>query len=520
MGMNISGINDWSTQMPFIDIMKQSRGWKDWRDQGSKAGFLTDKSGWITELRQNQIAGTVFLTAPEPPIYTTYYVFYDGDGAIEYHWAAQKNTRLSRPDRDVIEVNHGSSLLNITRTNPKNPIRNIRIIAKQHLEHYQQGQRFNPDWIKKIEHLRALRYMDWMGTNNSKPYSWQNRPKLTDRTWATKGIPLEVISELSNLTRTAPWITLPHWADEKFVEAAGNTFKQHLSSALPLYIEHSNEMWNWQFKQAHYALKMGKALWGKEGNAYMQWHGMRTAKICDTIKTQVFKKTPDRVTCVLGVQTSWHGLENAALDCPLWSDAPCYKHSIDALAITTYFSAGLNGPGRKDKKAKARAKELIKLASSAQSLELAHKQITHGGVLKKNYPGVGAELKSQLNYWSKVAKKRGLRLLAYEGGQHISANGYLLQENKKIIGFHREVNRAPFMGSVYRELLNTWKQGGGELHMHFSDIAKPSKFGSWGALEAVTQTGSPKWDAIVEFNRTNPCWWSYCNKYPIERPLK
>lgn len=34
--------------------------------------------------------------------------------------------------------------------------------------------------------------------------------------------------------------------------------------------------------------------------------------------------------------------------------------------------------------------------------------------------------------------------------------------------------------------------------MNFSDIGTPSKWGSWGALESVYQTGSPKYDAIMD----------------------
>ena len=55
------------------------------------------------------------------------------------------------------------------------------------------------------------------------------------------------------------------------------------------------------------------------------------------------------------------------------------------------------------------------------------------------------------------------------------------------------------MYDLYMELLNNWQESGRGLFMHFSDIGKPSRHGSWGALEYLNQTNSPKYNALIDF---------------------
>jgi hypothetical protein len=70
--------------------------------------------------------------------------------------------------------------------------------------------------------------------------------------------------------------------------------------------------------------------------------------------------------------------------------------------------------------------------------------------------------------------------------------------------FYIELNRRPEMYEIYTQMLNDWKESGGPLFNHFVDVATPSKWGSWGALEYVTQNGSPKYNALIDFIKSNP----------------
>ena len=52
------------------------------------------------------------------------------------------------------------------------------------------------------------------------------------------------------------------------------------------------------------------------------------------------------------------------------------------------------------------------------------------------------------------------------------------------------------MGTLYSTYLQGWKARGGGLFMHFTDIGIYSRYGSWGALELIGQTASPKYNAL------------------------
>jgi hypothetical protein len=314
--------------------------------------------------------------------------------------------------------------------------------------------------------------------------------------------------QLANRLGADPWFNIPHLADEIYIRKFAEVVRRSLRSDLKVYVEHSNEVWNWQFEQAQYANKTGRARWGDVGDAFMQWHGMRTAEICDIWKTGAFSGAPDRVVCVLGVQAGWKGLEKAALDCPKWTaegHAPCYRHNLDAIAIAGYFSGCLNGKtdGRD-------STDVIRswFADSDAGLRKAFEQLTDGRHFSCSDTVSG--MPDVYRYFKEVADNYGLSLVAYEGGQHVTGNASSVQDDPRFIDFHIAVNRDARMGDLYKRNFNLWKDAGGSLFMHFLDIQPPSKWGSWGALEYLNQASSPKWRAIRSFNDDVPCWWEGC----------
>jgi len=105
-----------------------------------------------------------------------------------------------------------------------------------------------------------------------------------------------------------------------------------------------------------------------------------------------------------------------------------------------------------------------------------------------------------------------LPLLAYEGGQNF-ANG----ATDALTNLYMTANRDTRMGEAYALYFQQWKNGGGQLFMHYSDIGMETKYGSWGALESIMQTTTPlsgappKWQAIQNFVTGSPCWWRGCS---------
>jgi hypothetical protein len=507
LGTNLAGISDWSTEVPFLDVFKTSRQWLTQcaaGEPGCTGGWATDEfnqldldeQGWVKSLPAPEDppeftrVRTILFSGSEQHPAGKYVVLYDGEGTIEYLFDGVKDEAASRPGRDVIDVDfsrdgEGIHLI-ITATDPRktgNYIRNIRMVPIASEATYEQ-EIFNPVFLERSKKFGALRFMDWMNTNETQQREWADRPQVNDRSYALgKGVPVEIMVQLANRLNADPWFTLPHAATDDYMRNFARIVKQQLNPQLKAYVELSNEVWNWSFPQSQYALEQGKARWGADkGDAHMPWYGMRSAQLSEIWK-QEFGGERDRVVAVFSTQTGWQGLEDWVLNCPYWvaeGNKPCYQ-SADAYAITGYVSGNLGAPEHQ------------------QTIEswMSQPDGGNGKAFEWLKQDVQVVLES-VSYHAKVAKDKGLRLVAYEGGQHI-VGWQGVENNEKMTNFFIEVNRDPQMKEIYRQLLNGWPQNGGTLFMHFSDITEPSKWGSWGALEYVNQTSSPKYDALMEF---------------------
>lgn len=515
LGTNLAAIQDWSTQLPFLDHFKLSRSWitqanrgdPDYNGEWSTNEYDLiefDEHGWVKS-----------LPAPEdPPVYTKvstfvltadtpnslpagkYVVLYDGEGTLEYSMDGAKIAEESTPGRDTIDFNPTGKgiLITLAATDPNetgNYLRNIRVIRADQENLYNSGEIFNPLFLQKTDDFSAVRFMDWMETNNSTQKEWIDRPEVEDASYAEHGVPLEVTIDLANKLDADPWFNMPHQATDEYIANFAQIVKEQLEPELKAYVEFSNEMWNWSFDQTRYAQQKAQERWGIGGDGYMQWYGMRSAQTSD-IWEGVFGDEKHRVVSVISTQTAWEGLERAVLDAPAWvaegNEAP-YKHGIDAYAITGYF-------GRELGLAENTATVESWLSEPDGGFSKAFEQLRYGNLLANSKSL--EEVQDLFEYHANVSQERGLQLIAYEGGQHVVGVGGIVN-NDTLTNFFMELNRRPEMYDLYTELLNDWEEAGGTMFAHFSDIGEPRKWGSWGALEYLGQDGSPKYDALKDF---------------------
>jgi len=425
-----------------------------------------------------------------------YVVSYKGTGTITYSFAAKKIEAESRPGRDIIDVNANDGgagvLLTITSIDPNKTgdyIRDISVVPLAQESTY-QNDIFNPVFLEGIKKYKVLRFMDWMHTNNSTQKDWNDRPKLSSNTYTIKGAPAEIMVKLSNRMQADPWFTLPHMATDDYMRQFAMLVKAQLAPERKIYLEYSNEVWNWMFTQARWANEQAIAKWGTSAN-YINWYGERTAQMCNIWK-EVFADNPARVTCIMSGQAVNPWIVTQALECPQSAMKPCYQHGISALAIAPYFGI-LN--------VKSNASQL-----ETWTLDQLFQELLHGGVLMNSTKSALQENLEWITNHATLAKKYNLHLMAYEGGQHLSGLGGA-ENNDAITALFISANRDPRIGQVYTQYLNNWKQAGGGLFMHFVDVGKPSKWGSWGSREDQTQTSTPKHDALMNFIDANPRWW-------------
>jgi hypothetical protein len=472
LGLNLAGVVDYSTEMPFVDLFRRARAWvsqEEGQPWGKGPALALTPEGWVASLRPKQYATTVLSGGAHPA--GRYLCLYDGKGALRF-WNAAKAVKEA-PGRVELDVRSGPDaaiFLDIRETDPADPVRNIRVLMPGVTDARAKSDPFYAPFLERTRRFGVLRFMDWMDTNDSQVRTWADRPKPTDASWGVKGVPVEVMVDLANRAGADPWFCIPHLADDDYVRQFARLVKATLDPKRKAYLEHSNEVWNGQFAQARHAGDRGLALKLSENRyqAQLYYHSRRSVEIF-RLWEEVFGGT-GRLVRVLAAQAGnpWTGLQVVTFE-----DA--YRHA-DALAVAPYFGNELGDPATADATAALPLAEV--LARCRQSIE------RNAGAVAEN---------------AKHARERGLDLIAYEAGQHLVGHGGA-ENNEELTKLLHAANRDPRMEELYRLYLDTWAKNGGGLMAIFSSVSRPSKWGSWGLLEAEDQDpkAAPKWRAVAE----------------------
>ena len=504
IGTNLHYIADWSTQYPFLDFWKSSRDWIThgegrWNTKESDLLDL-DAHGWLQSLPsaedgvQYSSVGT-FIANPNDG--SRFVVFYEGEGEIEYLLGAKQDLEASQPGKDVFIATPGKPLhLKITSTDPHSTgdyLRNIQVIPEEYA-HLNDIPLFNPDFIDTIEDYEVLRFMEWMDTNNSTVSQWEEYAQIQDLNY-TNGVPVEVMVALANQTGIDPWFTMPHQATDEYITQFALTVKQYLDPELDVYIEFSNEVWNLDFDQAHWAMEQGQLAYTNPNvGKYAKWrdlYSQRTTEIT-RIWDDVFGSAKERVIGVMAGQAANPWIAKRSLDYHWATEALSHEdYGIDAIAIAPYFGSYLGKPSN--------AAEVESWTHEPDGgLELLFEELTTGGVLTNGYAG-GAlqQAYDNITAHAQLAQSHGLELIAYEGGQHlVGSKG--VENNQAITELFIAANRDPRIGEIYRDYFTTWNELGGGLFANFKDVDTPSQWGSWGILESIYDDSSPKYNAVQD----------------------
>lgn len=541
VGIGLSGIADYATQQPFLNLMKTARPWighvgTAWGGMDltemRELGYLDD-FGWPIAVPPGVtgISTLVLTDLPKEAISTNgrYRLTYEGQGAIEISSMGETVEGHNGEAWFTAEAGVGSMvIITIRRTDPNGTgdyLRNFTIVQEQNIPAFEVGRVFNPQWTQEIRDMRNLRFMDWMDTNNSAESEWDTRPQVDEFSYASHGVPLEVMIQLANEVHTDPWFNIPHMATDEYIRNFATMVRDGLDPQLRAHVELSNEVWNWQFSQSTWAEQQGLERWGQDGK-WVQFYALRASEMA-VIWDDVFGLDADtRLVKIISTQTGWLGLEEDILTAPLWvaespENAPPYSY-FDAYAVTGYFSAGLGDTKAttvlgwlEDSREKAE-ENALNLADSARAdyveshmydlaIQLAFEELSSGAITGDHSGSVQGLVDVEFPYHAAVAKKYGLDLVMYEGGTHVVGIGDWV-ENEALTEFFSVLNYSEEMGVLYGQLLEGWRTAGGGLFSMFVDVAPPSKWGSWGALRFLGDS-NPRWDAIRGFNTDHSGWW-------------
>ena len=260
IGVGLEGLADWSRAFMFADAMKTSRRWgkteRPWEHE-----IKTDALGWPEE-----DAGVVVI-ADTPNISGTYQLFFQGKADVRGHFKAKvenlrhdAKTNASRADV-VVPPGEQQSFLSFTGTN--NGVKNVRLMRPG----MDEKQTFHPAFLEKIKPFSTLRFMDFQSTNNNPVQKWSERttPEYFSQA-REQGGALEYVVELANATGKDIWVNVPDQADDDYIRRMATLLKDGLTKNQKVSVEWSNEVWNWQFRQATRNLDAAKTE-GREANS-------------------------------------------------------------------------------------------------------------------------------------------------------------------------------------------------------------------------------------------------------------
>lgn len=488
LGMNLAGPADWNTELPFVDVFRTSRQWvsqKPGTGWGKGPELALDEFGWVKKLETGCYAESMLCTISgghyPAGVYT---VLYEGDGKI----GVGNNAKIveAKPGRVLVDVDSakGGFSVQIKETNPQNYIRNIRVVMPGFEQTFEK-EAFHPVFLKQWKGFACFRFMDWMHTNGSEIKTWADRPTLQHATFSRRGVALEWMIELCNRQKVAPWFCLPHLADDDFVRRFAQMVKDRLDPSLKIYVEYSNEVWNSQFKQCKYAGEQGVklGLGPKERPWEAGWHytAVRSVEIFK-IWEEVFGGH-DRLIRVLPSQGA-----NSYVSKQILGFGDAAKHA-DALAVAPYITMCI-GP---------RSKPDVKTVAGWTVEQVLDHAENHAF----------AECTRWMQDQKKVADQYGLKLVAYEAGQHLVGVGDGAN-NEAMTKLFQAANRHPRMGALYTKYLDAWAATGGDLLCIFSSTGNWSKWGSWGLSEYYDSKPAdyPKLAATLE--------WAKKHGQPVE----
>lgn len=490
-GINLTSVHDYSKELVFTDAFKQCRSWIS-HDVESGGPWSTgvdvplNENGYPLEIPYDngsdlpQSVRTLLLW--ELGTYTPlgkYRLKVTGTGKVSLSGGSSGS--FNCPVDTLVEVTNGSIMLNIDLSQAEDPISDIKFIYPEYVDTYSE-KTFRDDFLDFVSDFQTIRFMDWLRTNNSEVSNWQDRRLAS---WysqgSDKGVAWEYIVELCNQSGKDPWICIPHLATDDYIKKLAMLLRDNLDPELKIYLEYSNELWNAQFQQNSDAADMAAdaGYTGQRWELTWKYTAKRSADIFRIFEEEFGNS--NRLIKVIPSQAANSWLTNQIVS---FFEDPVYNPSgvqADAIAIAPYFGGSVaNDIANNNEVASISIDEIISRLQESLSTSF-----------------------NWMDDNMQVAEDHGLKLMAYEGGQHLVATGTntnITELTEKLIA----ANRDPEMKNLYCSYLDYWyATTQADMFCIFSSHGTPSKYGSWAIKEFMEDFNAPKYQGI------NECVFSY-----------
>eukprot|EP00808_Paulinella_micropora_P006271 g16608.t1 len=546
VGTDVGGLAYWSTAWAFIDVAKQA---EDRWTSNCLSEFFSDldpehkerckwnndmpqdlrPDGYPARLQPGQTLGRLMVrNVGLRGVSGRYVVLYEGVGRLDFGMDAQIVSRaFGRLEVDVTLRSYpvceqyydylsyyrpycgeNGIWVNIVKTNPQNPIRNIRVVMPG-FEATHVAQPFHPWFLRALLPFSTLRFMGWQNINSdpAAPHAFEERTLPTSMAQTSpKGAALEYVVHLCNMVAAHCWINIPHWATDDYVTGMATLVKNSLRPDVKVYVEWSNEVWNPGFVQYSYAVEEGKKLnYHLNPPSELTWMGSGAANAAAAYRFQAYRHVQ--------VAKLWRNVFSAAANTRLFfvlstwtlfaSTTATFLHQLQeenvasggsglvhAIGVAGYFCGEMGYNSQKADTQSMSVEAILTACGSQSTLD---------------------DWTASLEAHKTAISPLELPLITYEAGPSIMeasviGDGYeTVSLTKKFIAVHR----APAMESVYDSYLAAAKRSGlmskSTPYMHFVATGKPSRYGSWAALEFTgqdhlpTSFPAPKYKSLLKY---------------------
>ena len=515
IGVNVEGVSYYDAAQQYVDVVYMASGW---------SGAI-DANGWPLE-----DAHIMFLCCinndgrpADPgvgsPLFGKYQLsfngiasIYDDGGKVENQsYDAATNTTTATFEQTPLHSDGSSmdmlvyfSKTQRTASSPINTgITNVHLIRPQFAPNGTKWwdsptQEFTNPFLASLAPFTTLRFMDWTNTNGNQqadwnqitPASWPGRHTIqTDGAWewsatdkkteltnnfsSDTGESWQSVIDLGNATGKDIWINIPVRATDAYVKNLATLLKQKLNPALHVYVEYSNEVWNYGFEQWYYNDASTKALLAGDAQA----------------------------------------AANYQKNCVGWADDAC--HFAERLLQISNDFANVWGSSAIN----AAIRPVFcnqEVGASNTQMALAYINNTYGppssyfyGICSAPYWGPASVTAGEstddllaasataiptwdgyLLPYTAAARYYGLHNFTYEGGTGMNDLNQIDLPNMLA------ANADPRMGVQVTQALTGAFQNGVDMYMYYASSGGWSKYGMWGATNDVMDLTQPKWHAL------------------------
>ena len=478
LGGNLEGIADWSYSNAFADLMKQSRGFgpagSPWTGtvKLNPAGWPTEDFGVIlgtwSDTQSN--GGTYQISCQcnsTPTIGLT-----ASPGTIQN---VKRDSKTGIVTAQIVVPVNGSQLM-LSFTNTHGGVTNLKVLRPG----YTASDTFTQPFLSHCSRFSTLRFMDYANTNGSTIKHWSDRTPPTAITYANgHQVPWDVCIALCNKLHKDAWVNVPHMADDAYVKSLATLLKSSLDPSLHVYVEYSNEVWNWGFSQATWNLNQAASdvaagdpdLNFDKVNDKNAWAARRIAKRIKTISEQ-FKavygsqRWGTSVRPVLATQIAWPGFWlvdgltflNARFGAP--------NNYLYACAGAPYFNMGTA-----DKNTNLTKQDVLTALQTGVNAFATDLSVDDCATLTRFY---------------------NLKFVGYEGGPDTFGPNNIAAK--------KAASLDPEMQTICADYLDTWYSYGFDLINWFvaGATSYDGQYGTWGLTNDMANQSTPKIRALDE----------------------